>query len=258
MIITCCPRLDLADVAQSLQRGHPGERQRGRLLKGQVRRSDGQPVLGHGDELGERAEADEPVHLVAGPEPGGAGTDGLDLAGDVAAEDGVLRATQPGAGQPGDVGQAAHEVPVPRVQRRRPHADQHLAGPRLRGRDGAQSEDLGRAEDGVGDGRHLLGSRGAELGRGEVGDLVPADGFEERLDTAVDQAAQGVVVDLDVGHAGRQADRSGRRGPGEGDLRRDGWEGCRTWFDAKTVGAAVASVELRRRCVVRPTRTAAC
>src|SRR6478672_5722674 len=75
----------------------------------------------------------------------------------------------------------------------------------------------------MGDGRHLLGSRGAELGRGEVGDLVSADGFEERLDAAVDQAAQAVVIDLDVGYAGRQADRSGRRGPGKGN--RDAMDG---------------------------------
>ena len=60
MIMICCPAADLADVAEALQRGHSGERKRRRLLNGEVRRSDRQPVLGHGDELGERADPINP------------------------------------------------------------------------------------------------------------------------------------------------------------------------------------------------------
>ena len=60
MIMHLLSGADLADVAQALQRGHPGERKGGRLLNGQAGRSDREPVLGHGDELGERADPTNP------------------------------------------------------------------------------------------------------------------------------------------------------------------------------------------------------
>ena len=46
----------------------------------------------------------------------------------------------------------------------------------------------------------------------QAGDLIATDRLEERLNAAVDQTAEGVIVHLDVADTGRDFDRASRRG----------------------------------------------
>jgi hypothetical protein len=68
-----------------------------------------------------------------------------------------------------------------------------------------------------------LGSLGRWDGR-QADDLVPPYRLEKWLEAAVDKAADGLTVDLDIRDAGRPLDLARRRGPREGDL--DSLNGC--------------------------------
>jgi hypothetical protein len=104
---------------------------------------------------------DEAVDLVAGAEPGDAGPDRLDLPGQVAAEHAIRRPAQAEGAH--DVGQAAQEVPVARVDGGGADPHQHLAVPGHGLVDLLEPELLGRAVAVVGDRLHVISStrRGA-------------------------------------------------------------------------------------------------
>ena len=108
------PRLDLAVVPQGLQGGRCRERHGGGVLERDGPRSVGEESFGDGDSLGEGAEAGHerrPVDLVAGLHRGDVRTDSSHDAGEVASGD--LEARSPETDlEPGDVGDAADEVPV--------------------------------------------------------------------------------------------------------------------------------------------------
>ncbi len=118
-------RLD-PSCAQSLQRGHRGQRHGGGLLEGEIPRLGREAVLGDGDVLGEGAVA-ETVHLIARLERSDGAAGPLHRSGEVPARDRELRFAD--APQPRGAEQerlAADEVPVPRVGRASTHRHQHV------------------------------------------------------------------------------------------------------------------------------------
>ena len=146
-------RLDARVVAQALQGGQRGQGDGRGLLEAQVGRLALDHVLGDADVLGEAARGDVGVHLVAGAQPGHGLADRLDLPGDVAAEQRLARPAQPEL-RADDVGQAPHEVPVPRVGGGGVDADEHLVVLDDRVGDLLQGQDLGGAVPVVGDRLH--------------------------------------------------------------------------------------------------------
>ena len=116
-------------VAQRLEGREAGHRQRRRLLEGERRRLDRERRLPRQRQLGVGAplaqEVDPAVDGVARLEAGHLGTDGVDLAGRVMAED---QRELRGHDQP-QAPLADH--PVDRIDARRPHAQADLPRPRL-------------------------------------------------------------------------------------------------------------------------------
>ena len=98
--------LQAADVAQSAQCGHPGDRHGSGLLEGEVRGLERELVLARSGELGERALADT-EHLVAGLEARDLIADGNHHTRHIEAGNGVLRRAQAGHQSRG-VGQTGH------------------------------------------------------------------------------------------------------------------------------------------------------
>ena len=112
-------------VGQRLEGGRGRDRHHRGLFEREARRFAGQLVrAGHGV-LRERPAADA-VHLVPDLEPGHAGPDGGDCAGQVTPGYPVLRPPEAEAGDPHQVGLAGHQVPGAAVQARRVHPDQDL------------------------------------------------------------------------------------------------------------------------------------
>ncbi len=140
----------------------------------------GEQGLGRDGVLGKSAELDEPEDAVADGEAGGALAGRDDLAGDVAAEDRVLRTPQAGGADPGDVREATHEMPVPGVGGRHPDADQDLARSRVRDRHVAEPEHVGRAERVLGNGVHRVGGDHGVRARRGGGAERCGDGGERR------------------------------------------------------------------------------
>ena len=91
------PRLDLAHVANPLERGEPGDGHDRRLLEAEGRRLGREMVLASTGVLGQGAVAPA-EHLVTGPEPGHPCADRLDAPGDVHAQNGTLGLPSPSDG----------------------------------------------------------------------------------------------------------------------------------------------------------------
>ncbi len=118
MTSTFCPAATRACVDDGLQGRAPGDRGGGGLLPRELRRAAGELVLaGHGV-LGDRAGGDA-EDLVAHGELRHLGADLDDGAGDVAADDRLLRRAQ-AEDESQQAGLALHEVPACRGRVRRP------------------------------------------------------------------------------------------------------------------------------------------
>ena len=132
--------LDLAVVAQELERGRGGHADRGRLLEGEIGRLLEELVLCRPRVLGEgsRAPAED---LVARLEPGHIRPDRLDRPRDVGSGHAVLRPAESGR-EAHDERRARHEDPVTDMDGCRMDANQHLVGRDLRLVDVLRLEDL--------------------------------------------------------------------------------------------------------------------
>ncbi|MCR6699844.1 MAG: hypothetical protein NVV68_01110 [Dokdonella sp.] len=137
-----------AGVAQTLQRGRRGDRQRGGFLEAQLSRlGRDQALLAHHDVVGQCAAARAEHVLADRPARDGA-ADRLDGAGEIDAGAHVGGPAEPGR-QPHHVRSAGHLVHVERVQRRGMHAHQHLVIGRHRLADPGQPEHLAGAVAGM-------------------------------------------------------------------------------------------------------------
>jgi len=157
-------RLDLANVAERLEGGEPGDGHDRRLLEGQVGRLEGQVARRHAHVLGVGAVGPA-QHLVTRLEPGHVAADRLDGPGDVHAPDPDLGPAHAEADEADQVRQAGHEVPDAPVQAGGTHPHQHLV---VLWRGPVDVLVLQRLEAAVAvldDGLHGLPSRGHPAGR---------------------------------------------------------------------------------------------
>ena len=121
------PCLDPAVVAESLQRGDAGQRDRSGLLESERRRLRREALCGSRRVLGKGA-AGRAEHLVAWLELGHVLADRLDRPRDVAAAHAGLRSPQPSHHRAGGVRLASQHPPVNGVDGRRPNPDEHAVG----------------------------------------------------------------------------------------------------------------------------------
>ena len=152
------PRLDAALVAQRLERGDAGGRDRGRLLERQGGGFRDQHALRRADVLG-AGSALLAEHLVARLEAGHILPDRLDPAGEIDAGD-VALGLAPTGGSPCEVGVASEQMPVERIHRRGADPNEDLVVGRYRFRDVLECEDIGRAVAVIRDRIHRLESPG--------------------------------------------------------------------------------------------------
>ncbi len=121
------PRLDPAAVAERLQGGDSGHRDRSGFLEGECRRLRREALCGCRCVLGEGA-AGCAEDLVAGLELGHVLAHRLDRSRDVAASDAGVRPPQPPINGRKTNRLAPHDPPVARVDGRRANADEHAVG----------------------------------------------------------------------------------------------------------------------------------
>ena len=149
-------RLHGARIAQSLERGAPGQRKGGSGLEREIRRLRHEVALVGTHVLGERAFTPA-EDLVPGSEPCHVPTDRLDLPGHVRSPDRVLRGAQPGPRHADDERAGPHEVPVLRVDRGGADAHQDLAVTDGRTLDLPELQHVRRAVPVLDDRPHLRG-----------------------------------------------------------------------------------------------------
>ena len=109
MTRTRSPAPDPTGVANRLEGGEPGDRQRGGLLEGEPGRLAGHSAFRHHSQLGE-GPVGGADHLVPDGHRGDLRPDLGDDAGHVAARNGVLGAAEP-EGEADGVGVPGHQVP---------------------------------------------------------------------------------------------------------------------------------------------------
>ena len=171
------PGLHRGDLAQRLQRGEPGERQRRGLGKADAGRAARDHALVGAHLLGEPAHAiflEARAHLVADLPCADLGADRGDHAGDVAAEDDRQRRTAD------ELHLAVAELEVDGVQAGGAHRDRDVARARHRGGDVLERGDAGATEA-----MHHVGAHGRTLRR--------CDGADQR-DGAASGARSAVQV----------------------------------------------------------------
>jgi len=135
------PGLHLGAVSHMLQRGDPGNRDRRRLLEGEVCRLAGKQSRPGEGELGERAVTGA-VNFVARLELGHVLTDGLDDAGQTPARIGRLGPSEAEAHDAHELGQTGHQMPGSPIHAGSAHLYQDLVVDDGRTVDLRQSEDL--------------------------------------------------------------------------------------------------------------------